>query len=376
MSKKILSVVLALVFVLSTFAVSAFAANGSYAEDADATYTQTWALEETDNGDGTWTVAVKLTTDYKVGAIQFQIHNSNANVTLDSATLGADIPDAYGATLTCKAATGKVVIVPEPETGADAEVLTDAVIAELVYNVPNGESAELSIKAEDAKTAAKPDGTLIALRMVDEVLETGDMVYGQIVNADAAVVTLGAATAPADLAKKAAAEAGIIIDTAKTFGGKYDGAVYGFSKGASATVFRTVAFLNNAFEATNNGTLEIAKNSGGGYGTGATITVKNSDGTVAKVYVVVIFGDVDCNGTINVNDAALVKNAVNGSATLAENSIERMAANCQPVNNATVMHNLAINDASYIKNYVGTSTAKFSPATLASYQYKFNVNYQ
>lgn len=376
MSKKILSVALALIFVISTFAVSAFAISGVTYEEEGAGYTQTWALEATDNGDGTWTVDVLLTADYYVGAIQFAVLNSNpAGAVLTNVEAGADLTEDYGADVQANLETGLVAIIPNPAEDASLGLDLDAgVVATLTYEVTAG--ATISIDGNDAKTKAKPDGKLIAVRMSEDVLTTGNMVYGQIVDATAATADLGSVAAePADLAKTAGAEAGIVIDTNKTFGGLYDGAVYGFSKGASATVFRTVAYLQAAFEATNNGTLEFNKYSNA-YGTGATITVKNSDGSVAKVYVVVIFGDVDCNGTINVNDAALVKNAVNGSATIAENSIQRMAANCQPVNNATVMHNLAINDASYIKNYIGTSSVKFSPATLASYQYKFNVNYQ
>ena len=93
MSKKILSVVLAIVLVF-TVTATAFAASVSY-EDEDATYTQSWALgEPKDNGDGTWSVAVKLTANYPVMSFAFQLSNTDAtNVTLKSAVVGKDIPN-------------------------------------------------------------------------------------------------------------------------------------------------------------------------------------------------------------------------------------------------------------------------------------------
>ena len=94
MSKKILSVALALIFVISTFAFSAFAISGVTYEDEGAGYTQTWALEATDNGDGTWTVDVLLTADYYVGAIQFVALNSNpAGAVLTNVEAGDDLTD-------------------------------------------------------------------------------------------------------------------------------------------------------------------------------------------------------------------------------------------------------------------------------------------
>ena len=293
MSKKILSVVLALVFVLSTFAVSAFAINGSYGEDENATYTQTWALDAKDNGDGKWTVDVKLTTDYAVGAIQFKVLNSNSNVTLDkdASKIGAGIPANYGAQFQCKAETGKVLIVPEPEIGAEAVVLTDAVIAELVYNVPTGESATLTIDGNDAKTEENPAGTLVALRMADEVLESGDMVYGQIVTKDAdgiaAKAQLGSASAP----ELKGVNTGY-VDTDRKY-------VYGVPAGDDANNYFTV----------ENGSFEIT-----GTFTGAVLTVKDGSGNAVATYTIIIFGDVNGDGAVTAADASTVQLASLGAS--------------------------------------------------------------
>ena len=103
MSKKLLSVVLALALVFSCFAVSAFAVGGiGYESKEDAAYyNQTWALgEPVDNGNGTYTVDVKLTANYGVGTIQFSlIKNVTAgSLTLTGATTaGTDIPASWEA---------------------------------------------------------------------------------------------------------------------------------------------------------------------------------------------------------------------------------------------------------------------------------------
>ena len=60
-TRKLLSVVVALMMVVSMFAMTANAANYYESEEDAATYTQTWALSEpVDNGDGTYTVDVSL----------------------------------------------------------------------------------------------------------------------------------------------------------------------------------------------------------------------------------------------------------------------------------------------------------------------------
>ena len=307
MSKKILSVVLALVFVLSTFAVSAFAINGSYAEDKDATYTQTWALDAKDNGDGTWTVAVKLTTDYEVGAIQFKVLNSNSKVTLDkeASEIGAGIPENYGAQFQCSE-TGKVLIVPEPELGAPAVKLTDAVVAELVYNVPAGESATLTIDGNDAKTADKPEGTLVALRMADKYLESGDMVYGQIVTKDAkgiaATAQLGSASAP----ELAVIDGTIgVINTDYTEYGADFASCTGYIYGVEPENGESV---DSVFEVIGDGEMEIIANEAGSEaGTGTIVNVLDLDGNVVASYVLIIFGDIDGDGQITALDSTDAK---------------------------------------------------------------------
>ena len=116
MSKKILSVLVAIMMVASMLSVCAFAASYSYEdEDTAAEYTQDWALgEPVDNGDGTWSVDVYLTTNYATGPIQFVLTNSDNTVaTIEDVILGDAIPADYSATLSVSKSKGKVMIIAD-----------------------------------------------------------------------------------------------------------------------------------------------------------------------------------------------------------------------------------------------------------------------
>lgn len=368
-TRKILSIVLALAMILSTLAVSAFAAASYESEDDAGKYNQTWALSEpVDNGDDTYTVDVSLTTDYATGVIQFVLTNTDtAAVEYTSIELGDAIPEAYNADISAMASAKdpsalNVMIIPSTVGVSTIEATEiDGVIAKVTYTLV-GTSADITLK-DDASSEANPGGTLIAARVSDGNIVTGTMITGQDVVIDVDTVTIGASALPSDLAKKATAAAGIVIDTAHTFGGAYAGVVFGFTQAANNT-FMNTNYLNNNLEATNGGSLSYSRSIGNtGYGTGTVITVTGLDGGVKK-YVVVIFGDVDGNGLINVNDTTAVQKAVNVANTYANNSVQRMAANCQNVAAAAMMHVLNVNDTTAVKQHVNGT--KLDQGALAS----------
>ena len=358
-TRKILSVVLALAMIVSTFAITAFAGTASY-EDADNEYNQTWALSEpVDNGDDTYTVDFSLTTDYATGVIQFVLTNTDiAAVEYTSIELGDAIPEDYNADISAMASAKDPnalnVMIYFNTAGVSTIEATelDGVIAKVTYTLVSG-SADITLK-DDAASSENPGGTLIAARVSDGNIVTGDMITGQNVAIDVATVTIKGEeeVLPSDLVKKATAEAGIIIDKGHTFGGAYDGVVYGFTQKAVGT-FATLAYLQAAFEATNGGSLSYSRSIGtSGYGTGTVITVTGLDGGV-KNYVVVIFADVDGNGLTNINDTKAVKKAVSVASTYANNSVQRMAANCHNTTAAALQHLLNLNDTKAVKAHVG-----------------------
>ena len=368
MSKKVLSIVLALALALSCFAVSAFAIGEIAYEDEESTYTQKWSLSEAQEAaDGRWYVDVTLDTDYLVGAMQFAFDISSADIVIDDVVGGEILNEDFGADIAFDS-TGKtniVAIIPNPYEDATAalDFSGGAVVCTVYFSVADGASGTVQIK-NDAKSKTNPGGTLFAARMTDGVLASGASVVGQITTIESDARNIGAVSLPADLVKKAAAEAGILIDKAHTFGGAYTGVVYGFTQ-AAANTFMNTNYLNNNLEASNGGSLAFSRSIGkSGYGTGTVITVKNADGSVAATYVVVIFGDVDGNGLTNVTDTRNTKTAASNKTYYADNSVQRMAANCQMVTAAAMMHTINTGDTKAVKGQAGTT--KVDQAALAA----------
>lgn len=385
MSKKILSVVLALTMVLSLFAISASAIGAAGYEELDdngiSTYTQSWGLgEPVDNEDGTWSVDVTLAANYVVGGIQFQVANTNNKgvVLVDFVPNDEVFTEDYGAKTFVFNDTGIVTIIPSPlaEGSEGIDLTAGAVLGQLVYEVAEGASADINI-VNDGKSATNPGGNLIAARLSDGNLSTATSITGQTVLAVGETKTIGAAMVPADLVLTATgASKGVIIDTHKTFGGAYAGVVYGIS----ATTYKQKANITNNVEASNGGSIVVAASDGktlasGNYGTGSTIEVLNADGTsTGKTYVFVVFGDVDGNGLINAADGQAVSSIILNASLAPNNSVKRMAANCQLVNNATMMHTVNANDRQAImKHLTGT---KINQATYAAKQNSYNNFYQ
>lgn len=373
MSKKVLSIVLALALALSCFAVSAFAIGEIAYEEEGNTFKQEWSLSEAaQDTDGNWYVEVSLKAydtalaeAYRVGAMQFKL-DITGGITIADVVKGSALTDGYGADVAFDP-TGKtniVAIIPNPyEDASEALDLSNGgVVCTVYFTVADGASGTVQI-VDDAKSATNPGGTLFAARMTDGVLASGTSVIGQITTIESEARTIGALPA-ADLVKKAAAEAGILIDKEHTFGGAYTGVVYGFTQ-AAANTFMSTTYLNNNLEASNGGSLAYSRSIGkSGYGTGTVITVKNADGTTAATYVVVIFGDVDGNGLTNVTDTKNTKTAASNKAYYADNSVQRMAANCQMVTAAAMMHTINTGDTKAVKGQAGTS--KVDQAALAA----------
>ncbi len=368
-SKKILSLALAVVMALSMLTVGVFAA----VTTPTATFTVTSSAAEVANGDViTITVTANATEDFYAGPMSLPIEYDASlfEYVADSAT----VSDIYGAGVTksvVKSDSGKLTVALTPTTsgtvtapnlnGANLTVLTFKLKA-----IGTTGSSTIAI-ADDQKTASNISGKFYcgsfdgSNPMTDELTE-----IGQTLNRVGTTVAYAAASEPADLELTATGTTdGVVIDTRITFGGQYDGTVYGF-KQANATTFRANSnYITNSVQATNEGSLSIARSfNTAGWSTGTIITVLNKDGTESKKYIVIIFGDVNCDGLINGNDTTACKNYVAKPATLTRDEI-RMAANCQNVKNSTMLYTLNGNDTTAIKNYVANSSLKVTQATLA-----------
>ena len=300
-TRKLLSVVIALMMVVSMFAMTANAAYYFEDEAEVESYTQDWALgEPVDNGDSTYSVDVYLTTNYGTGPIQFVLTNSDKTVAaIDSVTLGDAIPESYNATVSVSKSKGKVMIIADTAgTATIAAEEIDGVIATVVYTYAGEGSAEIAID-DNAKSATNVAGTLIAARMSDGDIVTGDPITGQTVTVGDSVIIGGAAEAPT----LAVIDGTIgVIDTTRTAMGDWDAeTVTGYIYGVEPEYMETV---DSVFEVIGDGELEIIANDAGSEaGTGTIVNVLDTNGDVVETYVLVIFGDVNGDGFVDTGDS-------------------------------------------------------------------------
>ena len=312
MSKKFLSVMLALVMVLSVFSVCAFAASANYEDpDAEEAYTQMWYLETTNepNANGDYTVDVYLETNYLVGAISFHVDAIGA--TLKSAEVSDFIFDdeGYNPNIQVNKSKGDVYIIPEPTDAAamGLDFSSAQLVATLTYTLTDA-SATISL-VNDAKLIDNA-GKLVAVRMADGVLASDAMYYGQwVVDADYNDVALGDPISEVTLGEEVVAANPVLIGVDTGVVDNATGYVYGVPAGADA----------NDYFAVENGSFSIAETV-----TGAVLIVKNAAGEPFAAYTLVIFGDVNGDGAITATDSATVGVASLGGALNSE--IEAFAA--------------------------------------------------
>jgi len=376
-SKKIISLILAVAMVIGVFAISAFAVApaATITLSADKPEGESYAIGDTI----TITVTASATEDFYVGPFGIPVEYDKDLVEFDSATCTVTVANVFGAGTTDyavnTATTGKVAIAGWP-TNKGTPVApnlngNNVVLATITFKAKADGKPVFTI-ANDQKTTANPTGLFYMGSFDGSNPKTAALTeMGQTLTAVSTTVTIG--SAEPELILTATGEAnGVIIDTHKTFGGAYAGVVYGFPQ-AGTTTFRQIAYITTNLTTTAGAitAADLARTIGtAGYGTGTTITVGS------KVYVIVIFGDVNGDGLINANDTTATKRAVQNLAPLANNSVQRMAANCQMINNGTMLHTLNANDTSALKGYVSNTAAKFNIATLASYQNSKNNFYQ
>lgn len=321
-SKKILSLALAFVMALSVLTMGAFAAKTT----PTATFTVSASASEVANGDEvTITVKANAIETFYAGPMSLPIEYDASlfEYVADSAAV-ANIYGAGTTTPAVKAEAGKLTVALTPSTsgavtapdlnGANLTVFTFKLKA-----IGSTGSSTVAI-ANDQKTAANIGGKFYCGSFDGADPKTAELTeIGQTLNrVDTTISYKSAAVEPADLAIKSEfASSGIIIDTHKTFGGKFAGVVYGFT----VDVKPKATFYSEKLEATNGGSIEVVKSpysARPGYGTGTTVVVKNADGSVAKTYVIVIFGDINGDGRIDSSDSVSVIEHTTGAAEISD----------------------------------------------------------
>lgn len=304
MSKKLLSVMLALVMVLTALSMTAFAANAQYEDpDAEEAYTQMWYLETANEPDanGDYTVDVYLEANYSVGAISF--HVDAVGATLKGAEVSDFILDdeGYNPNVQVNKSKGNVFIIPEPTSAAAVglDLSSAQLIATLTYTL-DADSATITL-VNDAKTIDN-DGKLVAARLGDGILASNTMFYGQwVVDVEYTDVALGDPISEVTLGEEVAAADPVLSGVDTGYVDADNMYVYGVPAGTTDfTEFFTV----------ENGTFEMVANDGGyTNGTGATLVVKNNADEEFATYTLIIFGDVNGDAAVTAADYTVVKNA-------------------------------------------------------------------
>lgn len=379
-AKKVLSLVLAVVMVAAMFAFSASAAaqNATFTVSVDKT--PVTVGEEI-------TVTVNLETDYYTASTNVPVYYDPAVFEfVAGSVVTTPIFDAgtTGIMSYNDAATGclKVGFYPDTTAGdATAQIMNGTLFTFKLRAIANGTS-DIALHAEDQKSATNVGGTLYCGAYASSVPDNNPATVGQAFTINNTSATVGSTMQPADLDLKAGAAAGIIIDRNKTFGEQYDGVVYGFTLADASKMLRDTAMYTSNLEATNGGSLTFTAVKVGRYncyGTGAAINVLNSDGTVAKKYAIVIFGDVNSDGAITATDTGVIASHVKGTA-LITNDVLVMAANTKEegrttAQKATSAYKITAKDTGLVSSHVKGSVP-IDQAAAATFQNSYNTNYQ
>lgn len=393
--KKIIAVVLALVMALSV-ATIAFAAEGDAYSITVTSDKATIAAGETA------TVTVKVTTNFYVSAMSIPVFFDNTKVT---ASAGEVLLSGVG---------DKANIATETSSDVDklfegsGHTKDDYGVRALIYigkkddviKMYNNEAVmSFTVTAKDGatgavvlecistavKTSSNPSGTLYISKngsgnaTLDSLPEVVD---SATVTGATTTINIASAAQPADLELKSTATAGIVIDTNKTFGGQYDGVVYGFTLDDSTAVIKATTMYTANLQASNGGSLQFTAIKVGRtncYGTGATIKVLNQDGTLSKTYVIVIFGDVNSDGAITSTDTGILY-AHQQEVSLITSDALIMAANTVTEGRTAAakqasMYTISATDTGIIYAHV-KGDSHIDQQAAAALQNSYNVNYQ
>lgn len=393
--KKIIGVVLALVMALSVATVAFAAPEDNYSVTLTADKTELQAGE-------TATVEVKVTSNFNVCAMSIPVFFDNTKVTVTGVATATDATEAANTVVASKdsathnnlakyykntgyteADHGVVALIYIAQVGNAVRTYSNETVMKLTVTALADVSGEAVVEclSTSVKTDAKPLGTLyVGKSSAATVSAEPEIVDNADVSGAKATIKIAGAAEPADLAVKSAyADSGIVIDTHKTFGGQYDGVVYGFT--LEGTI--NAAFYTNRLEATNGGSITIVKTPyvtrPVSYGTGATVQVKNADGTLVKTYVIVLLGDVSGNGKVGPEDTSAVDDHIAGKAVISD-EVKVMAANIVVSGrNATLkaqsLYQIKPDDTSAIDSIVSGASV-LNAAEIAAAHNTYNTYYQ
>ena len=299
-TKKILSIVLAVVMALSVFSICAFADTDTAVWTIEVTNTDGTALGATIAPGDKVLVTVKLQTNFYVGTVGLPVVFSDAFEYAGNLTQ----VDIYGSGATRKAFnddfasgiadTNAVYAVYVPNSGASgvASPIYNSATTILSFELEavDEATAEIYLPASMQKTADNLNGKFYCGSRASSDVTTDENMVGQTFTTTGATATVVISAASADPVLTGVN--GGYVDTT-------NGYVYGIPVGADPANYFTVT----------DGTFTVS-----GSATGATLTVKTTGGADFATYTVIIFGDVDGDGSVTSSDYLSVKKATAGIA--------------------------------------------------------------
>jgi len=283
-AKKAICLIVSVVMLFGVLAVGAFA-NDNTGVSENGTITLTYDKTSYAAGD-TVTVTVALTTDYYAATVSVPVEYDPASVTFVSGTTASELFGSGSATKTVVndsvAGTKSCVyvgVLPQSGSGAVAQKASSVVLSTLTFTAKKAIS--------DTSTAF---GVLDDQKSMTHL--AGKLYVGSYTTSDVAstVYTTGqnltypTITASASDPVLSGIDTGVVDST-----NKY---VYGVPAGTTDfTQYFTVT----------DGTFSVD-----GAGTGATLTVYKTDGTVYDTYTLIIFGDVNGDNSITAADETII----------------------------------------------------------------------
>lgn len=299
-SKKILSLALALVMVLSVLSIGAFAAKTTPTAAISVTASKETEIE---NGDViTITVAATASEDYFVGPMSIPVTYDPALFSADNVA-GADL---FGAGTTEVVANtteaGKVTVVITPDTagspvatnlnGADVTLFTFELTA-----IADAGDCDVAVVA-DQKTTTNLTGKLYIGSFDAADARTAELTtVGQTLVLDDATVNLsyGAAGDPELILTQLGEDNGAVIDRVSDC--LESGFVYGIDTDLGELIEDYVTTLV--------GSVEVVPNDEGVESTGATILLKDASDNVVETYYFVFIGDINGDGFVDASDVTM-----------------------------------------------------------------------
>ncbi len=298
-SKKIIGIVLSLIFIIGTL-TTVFIATANTKETDVVISVESSELSTAQST----TVSVKVTTNYPVATMSIPVFYDKTLVEVSDATAtltdysvnsaitdiqSADSSKVYANTGMDSEKFGFVLVNYIGGAGEDVSETLDSVVLTFKITAKTDVSGTAAIKCvnESAKTDDNVAGTLYfgstvtgrTINSIPENIENIDITKAQ---ANVSIVTGG----PTIIANK---DLTGVVDNENNY-------VYGVDAGI------TEEDLAGYFTVTNGSFEIVANDAGYKNGTGATLVVKDNDGNEVAHYTLVIFGDVNGDAVINSTD--------------------------------------------------------------------------